>query len=99
MDKRSEDKKRKFSKEEYSEVFNTVFGTHIDWTKLSKEELIELAVVLNHPETFMKNLGINTESIILPRGSFLKVAAKVLRKYGFVGPVTEILEELAKQSK
>ena len=45
------------SKKDYSDTFNKLFGTNIDWTKLSKEELAQLATALSNPELILKKLG------------------------------------------
>ena len=49
-------------KEEYEDVFNKMLGTNIQWRKLGIEELIELAVLFNHPEIFLTKLGIHPEA-------------------------------------
>ncbi len=46
-------------KEDYEAVFNKLLGTSIQWRKLSLEELIELAVLFNHPEVFLSKLGLS----------------------------------------
>jgi len=54
---------RKASKDDFEKIFNKLFGTNIKWTKLSRDELIELATVLNHPEIFLARLGVEKEEL------------------------------------
>jgi len=44
-------------KSEYERLFNEIFGTSIKWSKLSKEELVQLATVLANPEALIRKLG------------------------------------------
>jgi len=54
---------KKTSKEDFERIFNELFGTHIRWSKLSRDELVELATVLNHPEIILNRLGIKKEEL------------------------------------
>lgn len=49
------------TKSEYSTTFNSVLGLDIDWTKLKVEELVQLAVLFNHPQLLLQKLGIKQE--------------------------------------
>lgn len=69
------------TKEEYEEVINKLLGTNIKWSKLSLEELIEFAVLLDHPELFMEKLGVSTTEKEIAK----EVAAPI------IGEVTEII--------
>jgi len=56
------------SKSDYEKIFNKIFNTDIKWSKLSKEELAQLAAVLNNPpesltKTVCANVN-NTKDII-----------------------------------
>jgi len=44
------------TKQEYEELFNKIFGTDIRWSKLSKDELAQLAAVLANPDSLIKRL-------------------------------------------
>lgn len=44
------------TKEDYEKVFNDLLGMDIKWSKLSKEELVQLAVYFDNPEILMKKL-------------------------------------------
>lgn len=49
-------------KEEYEDVFNKLLGTDIKWSKLSIEELIEIAVLFKNPEILVSKLGLKEET-------------------------------------
>ena len=48
-------------KEEYEVVFNKLLGTDIKWAKLNLEDLIQLAVLFDNPELFLKKLGVTDQ--------------------------------------
>ena len=48
----------KHSKEDYEDVINKLLGTTIKWGKLSLEDLIQFATLLDHPSFFMEKLGV-----------------------------------------
>lgn len=60
---------KKPSKEDFERIFNELFGTHIKWGKLSRDELVELATILNHPEVILGKLGVDTDEF---KGSLIK---------------------------
>jgi len=76
----------KTSKLDYERLFNKIFGTHIKWSKLSRDELVELATVLSHPEIILSNLGIDTKAY----------KTKLIRER-FVEAGIELLENLAEE--
>jgi len=76
------------SKKEYSDILNKVFGTSINWAKLTKEELVELATILNHPEVIIKNLGIDIKRDKL--GDKLVITALEM----WDGPFARLLKKL-----
>lgn len=45
-------------KADYEKIFNKLLGVNIKWSRLNLEDLIELAVLFNHPETFLERLGV-----------------------------------------
>jgi len=45
-------------KEDYERVFNELLGTHIHWSRLAKEELVELATIFNNPTILLEKLGV-----------------------------------------
>lgn len=48
-------------KEDYEKVFNEILDTDIKWRNLRLEDLIQLAVLFDNPELFVKKLGIGSE--------------------------------------
>ncbi len=66
-------------KAEYEVVFNELFGTNIKWANLRLEDLIQLAVLFENPEIFMKKLGIS--------GEIHKEESK--RQFGFLREVVD----------
>jgi hypothetical protein len=68
------------SKEEISTLLNKFFKTNIDWTKLSRDELVELVTVLDHPEILYEALGISKKD--LERGKVIGQVGGVLRDAG-----------------
>ena len=46
------------SKSEYERIFNELLGVDIKWSKLSKHELAQLAILFNNPELLAKRLGL-----------------------------------------
>ena len=44
------------TKEDYEKVFNDLLGIEIKWSKLSKEELVQLAMLFDNPEILIKKL-------------------------------------------
>ena len=44
------------SKKEFEQVFNSLLGTDIPWSKLPKESLVELAVLFKNPDILLKRI-------------------------------------------
>jgi len=86
-------KAKTYTKEEYSEVFNAIFGTNIQWQKLSKEELVQLATVLNNPEILLNRLGVNVEKRVV-REKLVDFLLNVIKQSKIEGPVINFLKEL-----
>ena len=79
------------SKTEFEMVFNGLLGTDISWSKLSKENLIELAVLFKNPDILMQKLSKKSESPMdLTVG---KLAMTVLESWD--GPLLKGLKTLA----
>lgn len=49
------------TKKQYSDLFNRLLGTSVDWTGLKLEELVQLATLFDHPEVFLGKLGVNLD--------------------------------------
>ena len=80
-------------KEEYEIVFNKLLGTNIKWSKLNLEDLIQLAVLFDNPELFLKKLGVGEE---LHKEEARKRLADVAMDFidGWEGPVAKALKKL-----
>ena len=44
------------SKKEYESTINKLLGTQIEWSNLSKEDLVQFSTVLAHPELIISKL-------------------------------------------
>lgn len=44
------------SKEDYEKIFNEILGTDIRWSRLPKEDLLQLAFLFDNPEVLMRKL-------------------------------------------
>lgn len=91
------------SKSEYESTFNEILGTDIKWSKLSKEELGQLAVILNHPEVLAKSLGLDvkiSQSSTVLRREFVKgLMASLLEKVeAYDGPIISKIREKIEQN-
>jgi hypothetical protein len=84
----AEAKSSKAKKEMYEKLFNEIFGTQIGWSKLSLEELTQLATVLANPETLIKKLGgvPKEEATLSP---FVEMVKRFL--YEYEGPIVKLI--------
>jgi len=85
------------SKEEYEKIFNEIFGTSIRWSRLSKEDLAQLAAVLANPDALIRRLGgipASHSSAIM-----IDVAKKLLRRVQHEGPVVKLLKVLLEEEE
>jgi hypothetical protein len=80
---------RRETKREYSELFNQLLGTNIDWTKLSLHELTQLAVLFNNPEVLLKRLGVKLQNVAIRRRLI-----QLVESLGFKGPFVELLKDV-----
>lgn len=79
------------SKKEYSDAINKLLGLEIDWTKLTQEDLIQFATLLNNPKVFIEKLGADQEvQEYVVGGVFREIAAGALES--FDGPIARILK-------
>jgi len=86
------------SKIEFERVFNELFGTHINWRKLTKTELVELATVLNHPEILLAKLGIKKEQFkaLEVRNKLVDASKEVFTTFfeNWEGPLVKIARKV-----
>lgn len=82
--------RKKGSKEEYEKLLNEIFGVNVKWSKLSLEELIQIATVLANPDSLIIRLG------GIPKSSMeAEVVNRVrgfLRSFSYEGPLIKILK-------
>lgn len=91
------------SKTDYEAAFNEVLGLDIKWSKLSKEELAQLAVIFNYPEILAEKLGfevtVSKTSSAMRRkfidGLFTGLVEKV---ESYDGPIVSKLREVLEKN-
>jgi len=80
-------------KAEYEKIFNEIFGTSIKWSKLTEEELVQLATILANPDLICKKIckecGAETKYINL-----LKTFKDVLKDVPYEGPIIKVLKRM-----
>jgi len=80
------------SKKEYEEVFNKLLGVDVKWSKLSKEELAQLAMVFGNPEILLKRLGLEEEfRVKLAREKMVDAGMTILKSWN--GPLARVLRK------
>jgi len=77
-------------KEMYEKLFNEIFGTDIRWSKLSHEELVQLATVLANPEPLIKRLG-GVPASEVGHATLVEVVKKIVSSYE--GPLISLLKK------
>jgi len=84
-------KLKTYTKDEYSEVFNAIFGTNINWKKLSREELVQLATVLNNPEILLNRLGVKASGKIV-RDKLVDATLEFVKRTKLDGPIANFIK-------
>ena len=79
-------------KKEYEEVLNKIFGTSIRWSKLSLEELTQLATVLANPGSLCERLCSKEARYV----DLLKLLRDTLREIPYEGPLVKLLKKFMK---
>lgn len=81
------------SKAEYERIFNELFGVSVRWSRLSKEELAQLAVVFTNPEILLEKLGytekLRNEAV---RQKLINTAQEFIQSYD--GPLINALRNV-----
>ncbi len=80
----------KTKKLEYEEIFNEIFGTSIKWSKLTIEELTQLATVLANPDQLIRKLG-GVPLSEVTEASLVKIVKRLIESYE--GPIIKILKK------
>jgi len=84
------EKGSKAKKEMYEKLLNEIFGTQIKWSKLSLEELTQLATVLANPEPLIRRLGgvPKEEAALSP---FVEMIKRIV--YEYEGPFVKLFRK------
>ena len=85
----------KATKKEFEETFNKLLGTNIKWSLLRYEDLVELAVLFNHPEILLKRLGVNIEEEV-GRRRLIEAGVETVREIAnqWQGPLARFLRKV-----
>jgi len=86
------------SKKDYERIFNQLWGVDVKWSKLTKEELAQLAAIWSDPYIIARKLGLKVISEDeSPRDLLLRAAFEWLKKWE--GPVARLVKELATEGQ
>jgi len=90
----------KASKKEFEETFNKLLGTNIKWSLLRYQDLVELAVLFEHPEVFLKRLGVEVEKEI-GRRRLVEAGIETVREIAnqWQGPLARLLRKVFEESE
>jgi len=88
------------TKKEFEETFNKLLGTNIKWSLLRYEDLVELAVLFNHPEILLKRLGVEVEKEA-GRRRLIEAGIDTVREIAnqWQGPVARLLRKIMEEPK
>jgi len=87
------------SKKEFEETFNKLLGTNIKWSRLRFQDLVELAVLFEHPEVLLKRLGVVVEKEIVRR-RLIEAGVETVKDLAnqWEGPVARLLRNVLEGS-
>jgi len=78
----------KMDKKDYERAFNELLGVDVRWSKLSMEDLKQLAVVFGNPEMLLAKLGIEVEDPLR------KKLRKILKRVRVEGSIGKLLRDV-----
>jgi len=81
------------TKEELSAVLNEFLGTNIKFHKLSKDDLVELATVINNPKIICKEYVNDIRKKENPKEKVIEGIVDIARKWD--GPIVRKLKQIA----
>ncbi|HDN18286.1 MAG TPA: hypothetical protein ENF41_04415 [Candidatus Bathyarchaeota archaeon] len=85
-------------KKEFERIFNQLLGTNIKWSKLSLEELYQLAALFNNPEILLQRLGVKTDiTRVVIKDKIFQGLSELLKNYD--GPVIRMLKALLQEEE
>ena len=87
-------------KADYEKIFNKLLGVNIKWSRLNLEDLIELAVLFNHPETFLERLGVPLQKEMGKR-RLVEVGIDVLKEWSenWEGPLARLVRRVVSEEE
>jgi hypothetical protein len=80
-------------KKEYEELFNKIFGTSINWSRLSIEDLTQLATVLANPDSLCKRLCKEVRHIEDVKNAVSEIR-DLLQEIKYEGPIVKLMKKL-----
>ena len=86
----------KTKKKEYEKVFNEIFGTSIKWSKLSIEDLTQLATVLTNPEPLIRKLG-GIPASEVGTTTLIEILKRIMSEYE--GPLVKLVRKYLWEEK
>jgi len=86
-------KARSEKKKEYEELFNKVFGTSINWSRLSIEDLTQLATVLANPDSLCKKLCREFRHVEEVKSAVSEIR-DILQEIKYDGPLVKLAKKL-----
>jgi hypothetical protein len=86
-------KARTEKKKEYEELFNKIFGTSINWSRLSIEDLTQLATVLANPDSLCKRLCKEVRHIEDVKSAVSEIR-NLLQEIKYEGPLIKVVKKL-----
>ena len=85
------------SKKDYERIFNQLWGVDVKWSKLTKEELAQLAAIWSDPYVIAKKLGLKVVEEESPRELLLRAAFQLLKNWE--GPLARALKTLREEGE
>lgn len=83
----------KRSKKEFEELFNKIFGVNVKWSKLSMDELVQIATVLANPDSLIKRLQ-EISGTSSGEREFIEGVRKILAAINYRGPIVDLLRKV-----
>lgn len=84
----------KCKKNEYEDLFNKVFGVQVKWSRLSCEDLIQLATVLSNPGDLIRRLKTISPEAKTKEEKILEGIKLVIEGLDRKGPIISTLKRL-----
>ena len=79
------------TKKEISETLNELLGIDVDWTKMTKEDLIDISRILAEPSELIKKLSSEEDKREITRKTLIDRGINLVRKRD--GPIIDLLKD------